>query len=61
MSDQANLLDLNKIKAFNETLFGDLFRNDVSLSFVKANKNYLIVPLKLSERGQSELSYEVDF
>jgi hypothetical protein len=61
MSDQANLLDLNKIKAFNETLFGDLFWNDVSLSFVKANKNYLIVPLKLSARGQSELSYEVDF
>ena len=51
MSEQTNTLDLKKIKAFNQTLLSDLFKKDYELKFEKANKNYLLVPLKLSRRG----------
>jgi hypothetical protein len=46
-------MDLNKVKAFNETLFQDLFKRDNirgKLSFEEScSKSYMVVPLRLAE------------
>ena len=54
-------LDLAKLKKFNETLFSTMFNKDVKLSFLNAGKNYMVVPLRLVQFSENQLSYEIDY
>ena len=51
------------MKRFNENLFGDLYKTDLTskLSFDHPSKSYMIVPLKKVESFHGELSYEIDY
>lgn len=55
-SHTTEMLNLEKVVKFNECLFGDLFKKDMTghLSLKNAAKNYLIVPLRLSSLEPEE-------
>ena len=58
LTDIQECLDLSQVKAFTETLLGDLFKKDMKLTLQVAAKNYLLVPLR---RLGPSLTYEIDF
>lgn len=57
-------LDLNKVKAFNETLFSDLFKRDDLIGKLQFNgnpsKSYLIVPMKMVLSTHESVRYTID-